>query len=55
MTRTLLLFPLMVLLLGAAAFADQNCVSCHKQVTPSIVSDWQCSGLLLRSNTWQKK
>jgi hydroxylamine dehydrogenase len=43
MTRTLLLFPLVVLLLGQPTHADQNCVSCHKQVTPSIVSDWQLS------------
>jgi hypothetical protein len=31
------------LLLGASTIAAQECVTCHKQVTPSIVSDWQAS------------
>ncbi len=31
------------MLLGTSALAAQQCITCHKTVTPGIVSDWQLS------------
>ena len=43
MIRHSWLVPLTFLLGIPSALADQSCVDCHKNVTPSIVTDWQLS------------
>ncbi|MBI3872319.1 MAG: cytochrome C [candidate division Zixibacteria bacterium] len=40
--RKILQFPAILLLLAASARA-QDCVECHRKVTPNIVSDWELS------------
>lgn len=37
------LFALICLLFSAASVPAQDCVTCHKQITPNIVADWQVS------------
>ena len=38
-----ILFTIAVLLLFSSFLAAQNCVNCHKKITPNIVTDWQLS------------
>jgi hydroxylamine dehydrogenase len=41
--RKITLIATLFLLLGLQAFAEEKCITCHKQTTPNIVSDWQLS------------
>ena len=36
-------FMLVFVFYGFAAAMDNNCIDCHKEVTPNIVTDWQLS------------